>query len=126
MHFAQFRAFKGLSAMGQLILLIEGATYGPWSEPHDAGTLIVIAYDGLTLATLKQHLPDSVVMPLFGRGFDAQDALVLLAGFGFAGRVAVTSPALPNPDLITRELSSVAPGITVTLVQTGPLTVLSR
>jgi hypothetical protein len=86
----------------------------------------VIPYNRLTLAVLKEHLPDCIVLPLFGSGFDALDALARLAQFGFAGPVTVTGPALPNPGLIARELSAAAPGMTVNLLAPPAQAVLSR
>lgn len=100
------------------ILLIAGAAAGPWVDvPADAPSVIV-TYANLTLTLLKNILPDVIVLPLFGTGFDAMDAIARLSGMGYAGRIIVTGPALPRPTLIARELTSMASGMTITLI--GP------
>jgi hypothetical protein len=116
----------GHAFMGQKILQIEGAFPGPWLVLPDTASVLVIPFIDLTLTALKEYLPDSIVLPLFGNGFDALDALARLADFGFSGPVAVTSPALPNPTFLMRELSAAAPGMTVTLVQPKVQAGLSR
>jgi hypothetical protein len=108
--------------MVQTIMLIEGADAGLWSAAPDDATLIMVPYACLTPATLKEHLPDQIILPLFGANFDAMDALARLAQFGFSGPVIVIGPALPNPAVIKRELAASAPGMAVQLLvadQTG-------
>jgi hypothetical protein len=65
-------------------------------------------------------LPDLVVLPLFGAGFDAIEALARLERFGFRGDVIVRTPDLPNSDIVERELAAVAPTLRVRLM--GPTT----
>jgi hypothetical protein len=103
--------------MGQTIMLIAGADPAMWSAAPDDCTIVVVPFASLTLTVLKDHLPDCIILPLFGAEFDALDALARLAQFGFSGPVTVTSPVLPNPAIIARELSAAAPGITVQLLQ---------
>jgi hypothetical protein len=117
--FAQMRADAHVCVMVQTIMLIEGADAGLWSFAPDDATLIMVPYACLTLATLKDHLPDQVILPLFGADFDAMDALARLAQFGFSGPVTVIGPALPNPGVINRELSASAPGMAVQLLVAG-------
>ena len=102
--------------MAQTVMLIEGADAATWSALPPDSTIITVPYAQLTLAVLKDHLPDSIVMPLFGPDFDAVDVLARLAQFGFAGPVCITGPKLPNTALIQRELSAAAPGMTVRLL----------
>lgn len=105
--------------MAQTVMLIEGADADTWSAmPHDC-VVIALCFGQLTLAVLKDHLPDCVLMPLFGTDFDAVDVLARLAQFGFAGPVSITGPKLPNAALLQRELSAAAPGMTVRLLQSG-------
>jgi hypothetical protein len=117
--FAHFRADAHDGMMGQTVMVIDGADPGPWFAAPDEGSVLIVPYANLTLAVLKDHLPDSIVLPLFGPDFDAMDALVRLCHFGFSGPVIVTSPALPNPDAIARELAAAAPGIAVQLQISG-------
>jgi hypothetical protein len=102
--------------MGQVVMLVKGAAVGSWTDGPVNRQFVMIAYPDLTLTAFKTHLPDSVVLPLIGDGFDALDALARLAQFGFKGRVTVTGPALPNPAAIKAELSAAVPGMTVSLV----------
>jgi hypothetical protein len=100
------------------IMQIAGAAAGPWPGVATDAQVVVVPYADLTLTQIKNILPDVIVLPLFGAGFDALDALARLVGMGFLGRVVVTRPHLPRPDLIARELASIAPGLDITL--TGP------
>lgn len=100
--------------MGQKVMLIDSAAI---HALIDEQIIVIIPYAQLTLAILKDHLPDSIMLPLFGDGFDAVDALARLTDLGFSGPVAVIVPPLPNLALIARELSSAAPGMIVTLRQ---------
>ena len=113
--------------MGKIIMVIEGAAAGPWTmSPDTMGKVVVMPYAKLTLAALKDCLPDTIVLPLFGTNFDALDVLARLAQFGFSGPVVVTGPALPNPGAIARELSAAAPGMAVSLVDATHQAGLSR
>jgi hypothetical protein len=64
-----------------------------------------------------------VVVPLFGRNFDALEILEHLATKGFRGTLRVVAPHLPNRQIVLRELRSHAArqGISIELVeQTSP------
>jgi hypothetical protein len=105
--------------MAHTVMLIEGADADTWSALPPDSIIITLPYAQLTLAVLKDHLPDSIVMPLFGPDFDAVDVLARLAQFGFVGPVSITGPKLPNAALIQRELSAAAPGMTVRFLPSG-------
>ena len=81
-------------------------------------TQISISYADLSARVLSQILPDLVVMPLFGAGFDAIEALAQLDRFGFRGDVVVRTPYLPNNRIVERELCALVPNLRVRLV--GP------
>ena len=120
-NFAQKRALWGVIGMAQMVIRISGAAANPWPNGSNTDEIVTIPYADLTATLLRDHLPDAIVLPLFGAGFDALDALARLARFGYAGPVIVTGPALPNPTLIARELSAAAPGMAVSLI--GPMVV---
>lgn len=98
------------------VLVIEGAHPGPLAPEV---TQINLPYAQLNALTISMHLPDLVIMPLFGPGFDAIEALAQLERFGFRGEVVVRAPALPNSRIVERELAAVVPGLRVRL--TGPV-----
>lgn len=81
-------------------------------------TTVVLPYTQVNARTISEVLPDLVILPLFGPGFDAVEALAKLERFGFRGEVLVRGPTLPNSRIVERELSAVVPGLTVRL--TGP------
>ncbi len=97
------------------ILLISGADPGP--QQPDV-TLVTLPYAQINARTISTVLPDLVIMPLFGPGFDAIDALAQLDRFGFRGEVMVRTPHLPNSRIVERELAAVVPNLRVRL--TGP------
>jgi hypothetical protein len=98
------------------ILVISGAEAGP-VQPDV--TVVTLPMSQISARTISIVLPDLVIMPLFGPGFDAIEALSQLEKFGFRGEVVVRTPALPNSRIVERELSAVVPALTVRL--TGPV-----
>lgn len=80
---------------------------------------ITLPYAQLNARAISQILPDLIIIPLFGPGFDAIEVLGQLERFGFRGEVLVRSPGLPNSSLVERELAAIVPNLRVRL--TGPL-----
>lgn len=80
---------------------------------------IHLPYPQINARKLSEILPDLIIIPLFGPGFDAIEVLAQLDRFGFRGDVLVRSPDLPNSHLVERELAAVVPNLRVRL--TGPL-----
>jgi hypothetical protein len=99
------------------VLVIGGADAGVLPP---AVKVLALPYAQVNARTISEVLPDLVIMPLFGPGFDAVEALAQLERFGFRGEVLVRGPQLPNSKIVERELSAVVPGLTVRL--TGPFT----
>jgi hypothetical protein len=99
------------------VLVIDGAR--PGALPAEA-TQVALRYAQVNAHAISRILPDLVVLPLFGAGFDAIEALARLERFGFRGDVIVRTPDLPNSDIVERELSAVAPTLRVRLM--GPTT----
>jgi hypothetical protein len=71
------------------------------------------AIDAMLIAHLK---PDRVICPLLARGFDASLLAQRLVMAGFRGWLTVIAPRLPDGAMVQRELSSIAPGLSVELV----------
>lgn len=110
--------FGGVSLMADLrsVLVIDG-TEGV--ETPSGAVVHNLNFRELTGRKVSEILPDLVIMPLFGPGFDAVETLAQLERFGFRGEVLVHTPKLPNSALVLRELSAAAPTLKVTL--RGPL-----
>jgi hypothetical protein len=102
--------------VARTVLVIGDVALG--AQPPEV-KLVSLHYAELSAKTISAVLPDLVIMPLFGAGFDALDALARLERFGFRGDVLVRAPRLPNTQIVERELAAVAPKLTVRL--TGPI-----
>jgi hypothetical protein len=98
------------------VLVIGGGDTG--RVPADA-QVTTLPYARINARTVSEVLPDVVIMPLFGPGFDAIEALGQLERFGFRGEVVVQGPNLPNSRIVERELAAVAPQLKVRLL--GPM-----
>jgi hypothetical protein len=98
------------------VLLIGGAEAG--ALPPDV-TVVALPYARVTASIIVEVRPDLVIMPLFGPGFDAIEALTQLERFGFRGEIIVRGPNLPNSRIVERELAAVVPNLKVRL--TGPV-----
>ena len=59
---------------------------------------------------------NQVVTPLTTEQFDAVDVAQALSKLGYRGALQVLSPALPNPNLVVREMESAAQGVLVELI----------
>jgi hypothetical protein len=99
-----------------LVLVIAGVSVGPLEAGLQA---VTVDYRQLDAPMLGRLLPELVVMPLFGDGFDAIEALQRLDRLGYRGTVVVRGPALPNRAIVERELAAIVPMLTVRL--TGPI-----
>ncbi len=99
-----------------VILVVEGASPGPVT----AGAQIVTRqYRQIDAKLLGSLLPELVILPLFGAGFDAIEALQHLERLGYRGLAIVRGPDLPNRAIVERELCAMVPQLTVRL--TGPM-----
>lgn len=99
---------------GRVVLAV--GVRGPLS-PHFAGWEVRhLDWGRLSARTLARALPDAVLCPLTGPGFDALDMAQRLDGWGFGGVLAVILPPLPDPDLIRREIRATGPGLSVLLL----------
>lgn len=78
--------------------------------PQDP-TLKYVELDEISDDLLTQFAPEVVLSPLVGKGFDAIDVAVRLTSCGYKGRLRATSPDLPNPKIVAKEIRSICPGI---------------
>lgn len=65
----------------------------------------------LCACKISQFNPALVLSPLVADGFDAFDVAEKLQAADFTGRYRVVANALPDADLIRREIRSVAPAL---------------
>lgn len=71
-----------------------------------------LLHAALSSAPFAKH----VVSPLVAEHFDAMDLAHELQRVGFRGVYSVIVPALPRPEIVTRELRQICPGIKVQLI----------
>jgi hypothetical protein len=77
-----------------------------------------LSYADLDARLARSPLPAVIVMPLIGQGFDAIEVCHRLGAAGFRGEVVIRAPALPNRQLIQRELAQAGRSLRITL--SGP------
>ena len=71
----------------------------------------------LDVQLIAQVMPDIVLAPLFGRGFDAVDLADRLTEMGYRGALhAVTAP-LPDPEAVRREVKHHCGDIVFSLIE---------
>jgi hypothetical protein len=99
-----------------VVLIVDGASLGPAIE---GSRLVTLSYSQIDAKALGALLPELVILPLFGKGFDAIEALQHLERLGYRGIVIVRGPVLPNRAIVERELAIMVPNLTVRL--TGPM-----
>lgn len=94
---------------------------GPAPGPGAGGdkTLCELNFARLNVGMIKQIDPDEVSCWLFCAAYDATDIARLLHGAGFRGRLRVQAGDLPRPEMIRKELSALAPGVTIDIDQTS-------
>jgi hypothetical protein len=98
-------------------ILVIGGVQPAVSSPEVVQT--ELSYADLNARVLSTILPDLIILPLFGPGFDAIEALGRLERFGYRGDVLVRTPQLPNIKIVERELAALAPNLQVRLA--GPM-----
>ena len=85
---------------------------GGWRRVH-------ATFGAVSPYLLAQVRPDCVACPLLGTDFDAATLAQRLARIGFAGRLIVVAPALPDSRMVAREIAAAAPGIEVDILPEG-------
>ena len=88
---------------------------------HDAAwedyTVVPLRFAALSVGHLLMLAPAAVAIPLWSRGADAVQMLQRLDELGYAGPVEVHGPSLPNARMVIAELTQVAAGLRVRLVE---------
>lgn len=64
--------------------------------------------------------PTLVLSPLLARGFDCSDLAQVLTSLGFKGRYRAVADALPDPEMIRREIASLCPGLDFDVIVVPP------
>ncbi len=80
------------------------------------GSCIVARYETLNLHFLAQVMPDTILAPLLGPGFDILDLVDRLGRIGFGGALRALTPPLPAPDAVIAEVRSHAAGLDFDLI----------
>lgn len=89
-------------------------------------TLKYVALEDVTDDLLVDFKPEVVLSPLVGKGFDVIDVAVRLTSAGYTGRLRATTPDLPNPKLVSKEIRSVCPDIDFDLLVLSDVTQLEH
>lgn len=79
--------------------------------------VVMVASRELTAGLLARWMPAAVAMPLWSPRADAMQLLQDLSALGYAGPVEVLAPALPDRDMVLRELTLAAPGLRLRLTE---------
>lgn len=87
--------------------------FGP-TGPMPLDAAVHLTLTGLTKEILQTVQPTLIICPLFTADFDATTAIERLIDLGYAGRVSILAPPLPNPRLVERELRGL--GLAVMLI----------
>ena len=90
-------------------------TFGPMG-PTPLRPVIHVSFAELTHATFRDLAPTTVIIPLFSGANDALDMIHVLQDFGYARRILVIGPTLPNPAMVERELRAAGPQRRLTLI----------
>lgn len=90
--------------------------------------LMFINLEDLTINLLSDFQPDLILSPLMQYDYDATEVAQKLSRLGFQGRYRAVADGLPNSDVVTREVRSIAPDIDFELIAlpAGPITAPSQ
>ena len=86
--------------------------------PHltpSLGQITHTSFAALTPAALESLAPNTVVIPLFGKAYDALHMVEALEKLGYTGCILAIAPALPNPAMAQSELRAAGPHHRLTL-----------
>lgn len=75
------------------------------------GTFQFNEIEQLTATILDDAAPTMIFSPLVGDDFDVMDVVEQLSDVGFSGQYRVIADALPNPEMIRKEVRAVAPDL---------------
>lgn len=84
--------------------------------PDPGAALVLTRYATLDATLLARVMPDMVLAPLFGSGFDILDLAQRLTTLGYRGPLRALAPALPDPEAVAREVRGHCLGIDFALI----------
>lgn len=86
---------------------------------HGDAPMKSLTYDFLSFDDLScgVDLTAQVISPLMADRFDAGDVVAALHQRGYTGELIVVTPPLPRPEMVQRELSQIAPDMSIRLVR---------
>lgn len=76
-----------------------------------SGKLAFSSFEGITQELFQIINPEVVFSPILARGFDCIDLAQVLSSIGYPGRYRAIAAALPDPDIVKREIRSMCPGL---------------
>ncbi len=77
---------------------------------------VFIDIGDLTYELLESVQPQVILSPLLSRDFDAVEIARRLNDVGYLGRYRVVTDAVPDPDIIIKDIRSVAPNLDISLL----------
>ena len=75
-----------------------------------------VRFAGLSRTAFDHVAPTTVAIPLIAKPYDALDMIAFLQDIGYAQRIVVIAPALPNRAMVERELRAAGPQGRLTLI----------
>ncbi|SPH17849.1 hypothetical protein DEA8626_01376 [Defluviimonas aquaemixtae] len=79
-------------------------------------SFVIAQFPALDVQLLAQVMPDIVLAPLLGQGFDILDLADRLSEMGYRGALHAVTPPLPDPDAVRREVTSHCEGVVFSLI----------
>ena len=113
---ASLTPFAAAVQAGETVMAVDcGFLLGP------DGAFPVAGMRHVTMAELGPSLladakPNCVIVPLFTAHCDAMTVVERLEGLGYAGRIAVLAPDMPQPRLVEGELRALGPDARLVLI----------
>lgn len=92
------------------ILAIGDLSYDTFAKT-EGQAVVITDINGITEDLLATCLPDLVVSPLVGRGFDCFDVAERLIAAQFKGRYRAVVETLPDPSVVRREIRAHFPDL---------------
>lgn len=77
----------------------------------DVEGLQFVSLDELTTSLLASFQPDLVLSPLMQQDYDAAEIARKLNDLGFRGRYRAISDAVPDKQLVARDIATIAPDV---------------
>lgn len=84
--------------------------------PDPGAALVLTRFATLDATLLARVMPDLVLAPLFGPGFDILDLAQRLTLLGYRGPLRALASALPDPEAVAREVRGHCLGIDFALI----------